>query len=65
MNAEFSAAKCVRSVSRQRGLYLRETIRYKDKNYLYKKYFTVLMKTVLLYEVNIHNYLLHLQRLLS
>ncbi len=36
----------------QGGLALRETIRYNDKNYLNKQYFTVLMKTVLLYEVH-------------
>ncbi len=36
----------------QGGLALRESIRYKDTNYLNKHYFTVLMKTVLLYEVN-------------
>ncbi len=42
------------------GLALRETIRYKDTNYLNKQYFTVLMKTVLLYEVIRHNYLLNL-----
>ncbi len=47
------------------ALALRETIRYNDTNYLNKQYFTVLMKTVLLYEVNWHNYLLKLQKLLS
>ncbi len=35
-------------------------IGYKDTNYLNKQYFTVLMKTVLLYEVIRHNYLLNL-----
>ncbi len=47
------------------GLALIETIRYNNTNYLNKQYFTVLMKTVLLYEVIRHNYLLKLQKLVS
>ncbi len=46
-------------------LALIETIRYNNTNDLNKQYFTVLMKTVLLYEVIRHNYLLKLQKLVS